>query len=55
MVGPSIFEKHIIVDAVISWMETAKKKFFKVDFKKAFDSINWCFIDSVLKQLGFCL
>ena len=33
----------------------AKKKIllFKVDFEKAFDSINWEYLDSILLQMGY--
>ncbi|XP_076893436.1 uncharacterized protein LOC143545418 [Bidens hawaiensis] len=27
--------------------------FFKVDFEKAYDTLNWGFIDSVMEQMGF--
>lgn len=26
---------------------------FKVDFEKAFDIINWGYLDSVMEQMGF--
>jgi len=28
--------------------------FFKVDYEKAYDSVNWDFIFYMLKSLGFC-
>ena len=28
--------------------------FFKVDFAKAFDSVDWDFLDHMLHKLGFC-
>ena len=37
------------------WAKSIKKKLllFKVDFDKAFDSVNWDYLDSVLEQMGF--
>ena len=26
---------------------------FKVDFEKAYDSINWCYLDEVMYKMGF--
>lgn len=28
--------------------------FFKVDFEKVLDSLNWSFLDSIMDQMGFC-
>ncbi|KAJ9560860.1 hypothetical protein OSB04_006020 [Centaurea solstitialis] len=50
-----------IVDSVLIANEIvhhAKKKglkmlLFKVDFEKAFDSVNWDFLISIMKQMGF--
>lgn len=38
-----------------AWAKSIKKKIlpFKVDFYKAFDSINWEYMDSVMSQMGF--
>ncbi|GKE06748.1 RNA-directed DNA polymerase, eukaryota [Tanacetum coccineum] len=50
-----IIDGPLIVDEIISWAKTQQKKkfFLKVDFEKAFDSLNWSFLDSVMSQMGF--
>ncbi|GJS28157.1 putative RNA-directed DNA polymerase [Tanacetum coccineum] len=40
---------------VISWEKKKKEKLFimKVDFEKAFDSLDWKFLDHIMEQMGF--
>lgn len=49
-----ITDGPMIINELISWSKKLKSKMmiFKVDFKKAFDSINWNFLDNVMTQLG---
>ncbi|KAK1422577.1 hypothetical protein QVD17_17860 [Tagetes erecta] len=51
----SILEGPLVVNEVISWLKKSKLEglIFKVDFNKAFDSVNWQFIDSILLQMNF--
>lgn len=53
--GRSILDGPLIVNEVLSWLKKHKKKAFilKVDFEKAFDSLNWSYLDSVLEQMNF--
>ncbi|KAJ0619222.1 putative RNA-directed DNA polymerase [Helianthus annuus] len=53
--GRSILEGPLIINELISWAKSSKKKMmlFKVDFEKAFDSLSWEFLDSTLAQMGF--
>lgn len=52
----SILEGPLIINEICVW---AKKKqkirflLFKVDFSKAFDSMNLGYLDSVMTQMGF--
>ncbi|GKB62951.1 RNA-directed DNA polymerase, eukaryota [Tanacetum coccineum] len=50
-----ITDGPLIINEVISWTKKVNGKFiiFKVDFEKAFDSINWNFIDDIMGQMGF--
>lgn len=53
--GRHILEGPLIVNELCSWAKKEKKEMllFKVDFEKAFDSVNWMYLDSVLMQMGF--
>ncbi|KAJ0500051.1 putative RNA-directed DNA polymerase [Helianthus annuus] len=55
--GRSILDGPLIVNEVLAWAKSCKKKIFifKVDFEKAYDSINWKFILSNLKAMNFPL
>ncbi|MFS7909556.1 putative RNA-directed DNA polymerase [Helianthus anomalus] len=53
--GRSILDGPLMVNEIVSWTKSSKRKamLFKVDFEKAFDSINWGFLDSVMSQMAF--
>jgi len=58
----AFLERRGLMDSVLvanEMLEEMKKKkrrciFFKVDYEKAYDSINWDFIYYILQRLGFC-
>lgn len=53
--GRNILDGPLIINEILSWAKKAKEKIFllKIDFKKAFDSINWNYLDSIMGQMGF--
>ncbi|KAL7614622.1 hypothetical protein Lser_V15G08580 [Lactuca serriola] len=53
--GRHIHDGPLIINEIICWAKQKKKKMFlfKIDFEKAFDSINWGFLDSVMEQMNF--
>ena len=53
--GHSILDGQLMVNEIINWAKGARKKIliFKVDFAKAFDSLNWNFLDNVFLHMGF--
>ncbi|GKC43831.1 RNA-directed DNA polymerase, eukaryota, partial [Tanacetum coccineum] len=53
--GRQIIDGPLMVNEIISWASKKKKRPFllKVDFEKAFDSLDWGFLDNVMKQIGF--
>ncbi|GKB29228.1 putative RNA-directed DNA polymerase [Tanacetum coccineum] len=53
--GRQIIDGPLVVNEVISWAKKHKKKLllFKVDFEKAFDTLSWSFLDSIMAQMGF--
>ncbi|GJT78359.1 putative RNA-directed DNA polymerase, eukaryota, reverse transcriptase zinc-binding domain protein [Tanacetum coccineum] len=53
--GCQITDGPLLVNEILSWAKKRKKKFFlfKVDFEKAFDTLSWSFLDSIMDQMGF--
>nr|KAJ0204712.1 hypothetical protein LSAT_V11C500243130 [Lactuca sativa] len=53
--GRHILEGPLIINKVFSWAKNTKENLFvlKIDFEKAFDSINWGYLDSMMEQMGF--
>nr|GEX73602.1 RNA-directed DNA polymerase, eukaryota, reverse transcriptase zinc-binding domain protein [Tanacetum cinerariifolium] len=51
-----ILDGLFILNEVIQWCKSKKKQslVFKVDFKKAYDSVRWDFLDDILGKFGFC-
>ncbi|GJY06755.1 RNA-directed DNA polymerase, eukaryota [Tanacetum coccineum] len=48
--GRQIFDGPLIVNKLLSWASKAKRitMLLKVDFEKAFDTVNWRFLDDIL-------
>ena len=46
--GRSILEGPLVVNEIIEWAKKVKKQtmLLKVDFEKAFDTINWDYIEA---------
>nr|KAJ0184488.1 hypothetical protein LSAT_V11C900478770 [Lactuca sativa] len=53
--GRNILDGPLIINELCGWAKSIKKQIllFKVDFDKAFDSLNWKYLDSLLSQMGF--
>lgn len=53
--GCNILDDPLIINEVCSWAKKTGKEllFFKVDFDKAFNSVNWEFLDSIMSQIEF--
>lgn len=51
----NILDGLMVINEVCVWAKISKTKtfLFKVDFDKAFDSINWKYLDSMMSQMGF--
>ncbi|XP_022000111.1 uncharacterized protein LOC110897683 [Helianthus annuus] len=45
----------LIINKVLAWVKKRHNQAFmlEIDFKKAYDNVNWGFIKSVMEQLGF--
>ncbi|GJR96849.1 RNA-directed DNA polymerase, eukaryota, reverse transcriptase zinc-binding domain protein [Tanacetum coccineum] len=52
-----IIDGPLMVNEIISWVSHQRSKLmiFNVDFEKAFDTLNWIFLDDVMRQMGFDL
>ncbi|KAJ0511624.1 putative RNA-directed DNA polymerase [Helianthus annuus] len=55
LAGRNISDGPLILNEVIAWLKKAKKSgmIFKVDINKAYDSLNWKFLDSIMVQMNF--
>nr|GEX02402.1 putative RNA-directed DNA polymerase, eukaryota, reverse transcriptase zinc-binding domain protein [Tanacetum cinerariifolium] len=53
--GRQIIDGSLIVNEVISWATKNKERLFilKVNFEKAFDSLDWNFLNHTMEQMGF--
>ncbi|KAJ0544992.1 putative RNA-directed DNA polymerase transcription factor SBP family [Helianthus annuus] len=53
--GRNILDNPMIISELVSWKKHKKEKLmiFKVDFQKAFDSLNWKFLFKTMEYLGF--
>ncbi|XP_042753081.1 secreted RxLR effector protein 78-like [Lactuca sativa] len=53
--GRNILDGPMIINEICTWAKKVKHKTFllKVDSDKAFDSINWGYLESVMVQMGF--
>ncbi|KAJ0787048.1 putative RNA-directed DNA polymerase [Helianthus annuus] len=51
----SIMDGPLVLNELIAWMKKNRKSGFilKVDIEKAYDSVSWAFLESILSQLGF--
>jgi len=51
----NILEGPLIVNELCSWSKQLGRKIllFKADFNKAFDNVNWEYLDSIMEQLNF--
>jgi len=52
--GRQIVDSALIANEVITWLRKIKKSgvLLKVDFQKAYDMVEWHFLDYVLQQMG---
>lgn len=53
--GRNILDGLLIMNEVFSWAKRSNKKIFmlKVDFEKAFDFVNYNYLDSIMEQMNF--
>lgn len=53
--GRHILDGPLILNEIYSWAKKMKHKvlLFKVDFEKAFDCLNWSYLDSIMEQMNF--
>ncbi|KAL6566436.1 hypothetical protein OROGR_002051 [Orobanche gracilis] len=54
--GRFILDGAVVANEIIDFAKKKKKKclIFKVDFEKAYDSVNWGFLNYMMERMGFC-
>ena len=55
--GRQIIDGPLMVNEIINWASKKNKRLFlfKEVFEKAFDSLDWKFLDHTMDQMGFSL
>ncbi|GJX43860.1 putative RNA-directed DNA polymerase, partial [Tanacetum coccineum] len=55
LAGRQILDGNLIANEIVNYAKKEKLKLllFKVDFEKAFDSVNWKFLIDIMCQMGF--
>ncbi|KAJ0780983.1 putative RNA-directed DNA polymerase [Helianthus annuus] len=55
LAGRNIMDGPLILNEMFGWLKKEKRKgmFFKVDINKAYDSVNWAFLNSIMDQMKF--
>ncbi|KAJ0623416.1 putative RNA-directed DNA polymerase [Helianthus annuus] len=55
LAGRNIMDGPLVLNEVLSWAKKTKRKglYFKVDINKAYDSVNWEFLNSIMAQMNF--
>lgn len=43
-----------MVTVLVDYAEKMQCLIFKVDFKKAYDSVNWSFLEYMMGRVGLC-
>ncbi|KAJ0431324.1 putative RNA-directed DNA polymerase [Helianthus annuus] len=45
----------LVLNEILGWLKKYRRcgMFFKVDIRKAYDSVNWAFLDSIMIQMNF--
>lgn len=51
----NILDGPLVMNEIFSWAKQCKKKIFlfKFDFEKAFESVNWGYLNSIMEQMQF--
>ncbi|XP_035831848.1 uncharacterized protein LOC118480940 [Helianthus annuus] len=55
LAGRNIMDGPLVLNEILSWLKKYKRcgMFFKVNIRKAYDSVNWAFLDSIMIQMNF--
>ncbi|GLT97295.1 hypothetical protein SLE2022_148680 [Rubroshorea leprosula] len=54
--GRQLMDGVVIANEVVDEAKKKKKEtfMFKIDFEKAYDRVNWSFLDYMMQRMGFC-
>lgn len=54
--GMNLIDGVLVVNKLVDFAKKSKREclILKVDFEKAYDSVNWGFLEYMLNRVGFC-
>ncbi|XP_022019626.1 uncharacterized protein LOC110919671 [Helianthus annuus] len=57
LAGRNIVDGPLMLNELVAWLKLRKKAgmIFKVDIHKAYDSLSWVFLNSIMEQMGYPL